>query len=590
MKKKYLIFISLFLSLLSHSQNMLYHISMSEKVSNSELIVEGKVISKETYKSSDDKHIFTVNSIEILKIFKGNKSQRKIDVITKGGSYGDRSEVVNPSLQLHVGEIGTFMLNADGRNLKEYKTNAVKFHTYAGIQGFYKYDEYDNSIYCPFEKYFGIKSNFYSKITHLTKNNIYRLKDYIFKFEKQFKQLKALAVDSFTPTELRAGTGQLLTINGSNFGNTKGLVAFRDPDNGGETFLNVLPNDIESWTDTQIIVKVPGDAGTGTFRIFPAGGGLIDSSGPLTILSSETNAVFDIDGTPTSFRRKLVDLQNRGGYEWTYNRDFFNNKPAVNSFERAVNSWICATNINWTVNTNTTTINETGEDNINIVIFKDPGEDSNDAIEPGTLGVASSLFGTCEGTDGSTIVIIAEMDIAFNSVVNWNFSEETPDFGEISFEGTAAHELGHAHNLNHVIDDGALMHWVTSSGPASATVEIDANAAIGAELNYTFSKQGPFCRNIQIEALEDKDCPGLSVDNFPVTEEIESKTPVIFQTSTTIEVDNLEINNLSIFDLSGKKISKLKSNSIPTFQLSRGIYLLRIEAVNGDISFNKFIY
>ena len=102
---------SLFFSFLNYSvaQNLMYEISLSEQVNASSQIIEGKVISKKSYWDADHGKIYTANTIEVYKVFKG-KDQSFVEVITQGGTVGMKIHQVNPSLKLRIGDVGVFTL------------------------------------------------------------------------------------------------------------------------------------------------------------------------------------------------------------------------------------------------------------------------------------------------------------------------------------------------------------------------------------------------------------------------------------------------------------------------------------------------
>ena len=92
-----------------NAQGLLYEVPMSEQVHASTLIVEGKVIAQESFWDINHHNIFTVNTIEVYKVFKG-QSLTTIEVITSGGTVGLNKEVATPSLQLDKRSVGVFML------------------------------------------------------------------------------------------------------------------------------------------------------------------------------------------------------------------------------------------------------------------------------------------------------------------------------------------------------------------------------------------------------------------------------------------------------------------------------------------------
>src|SRR5688572_21924418 len=87
---------------------MLYPLSLEERTGKSRLIVEGKVLSHYSFWDSRHQLIYTSNLIEVYKVFKGSLSATQVEVITEGGTVGNKKHVHNPSLQLSDGEMGVF--------------------------------------------------------------------------------------------------------------------------------------------------------------------------------------------------------------------------------------------------------------------------------------------------------------------------------------------------------------------------------------------------------------------------------------------------------------------------------------------------
>ena len=138
-----LLFIVIFFSfILMHVQTtmaQMVEVSFPNKVQQSTLIVEAKVIQKQASWNDANTRIYTANEIEIYKVFKGQLPSGNYQIITQGGTVGNDRLVVCPSLQLSVGEIGVFLLESSTANLSV--VNGLKLSPIAERQGFYKYDE-----------------------------------------------------------------------------------------------------------------------------------------------------------------------------------------------------------------------------------------------------------------------------------------------------------------------------------------------------------------------------------------------------------------------------------------------------------------
>ena len=568
------------------AQSLLYKIPIEEQISQASLIIEGKVVDSKSYFSSINNRIYTINKIHVFRVFKGEELPY-VNIVTKGGSIDLKKEEVKPSLQLRKGVTGVFMLEENSNQFVDFNSSLKIFQTYGDLQGFYKYDEYRNLVTSSYYSFTGIQDSFYEIITNNTKENK-QLVDYSFSFEKQSKSLQTTNISSFEPQEVRAGTGQTITITGSNFGTTNGIIQFRNADNGGASFQDAFNSAIQSWTDTSITVRVPSFAGTGRIQIITDEGGFFQTDTDLTVLSAELNSEFS-QFPEVDYRTKLYNSDRQGGYSWVFNNEFYLNSDAVDAFERAMDDWVCATGISWVISDNQSAIVGSNDEGINLVSFKSGTESSFDEIEPGILAVTTTYYLGCSLGDTVTSYV-SEVDMTFNSDFNWYFGEDTNGIGQFEndFQGTTTHELGHAHNLGHVIAPSNLMHFETDSGPDSAT-GIDDNSIAGAVLNYEFSKTPGLCDE---DAVMDRDCGDKSVIVYSKSDFVVIENPVRDFIKLAInEADALEYSFI-LYDMNGRVVkNEMLDNvsfNVDATDLNPGIYIAKV-ITGDDVKVQKII-
>ena len=94
----------------------MYEVSFVDKMQEATLVVEAKVIQKQSYWNDANNRIFTANEIEIYKVFKGQLPSGNYQIITQGGIVGSDKHEVRPSLQLSVGDIGVYFLESLSAN------------------------------------------------------------------------------------------------------------------------------------------------------------------------------------------------------------------------------------------------------------------------------------------------------------------------------------------------------------------------------------------------------------------------------------------------------------------------------------------
>ena len=492
MKKLTLILISILLTNIASAQCMMYPVLLNERIQHSNLVVEGKVIDKVSFWNNQHNKIFTSNLIEVYKTFKGS-SPAYIEIITEGGVVGDKMHKIEPALQLRQEEMGVFTLIP---NSEPSQFGKSVYEAFASAQGFIKYDVYTNTANEPFKKYENISSTLYDLIDSYTQNTYSVIRPInVFQISSSYNNsVQAVAaITGISPTTITAGTQSILTITGSGFGTTinAAQIQFRKADDGGATFISPVTSEIVSWTSTQIQVRVPSGAGTGIVRVQG-----VNSTQTLTISYAHQN----VNNSGSIYLTKHIG-QTNGGYAWTYNGNFFNNAAAKASFERAFQNWRCGTFINWSISTGTTSIAASASDNVNIITF-------NSSLPTGVLGNCGSYWSGC-GSGATMSWYVDELDIQFSTTpgsgLTWQYGTANPTTSQYDFESVAAHELGHGHQLGHVISSPDLMHFSISNGQTKRNLNTnDINGGNAVMTRNTTA--GGTCSNPLMTPLNSSNC------------------------------------------------------------------------------------
>ncbi len=469
-------------------------IPFEERVEQSELIVEGKVISQRCFWGVTYSLIFTANEIEVYKIFKGNLEAETVEVVTYGGVIGDQALAVHPSLKLQPDNTGIFLIQQNkGSRIASGLTPVWKSTEVQG--GFIKYNERTGQPYDPYGQSFSSKEDLYQQLENLVGKPSKKLKTPT--APPSSVNFLPPSITSFSPDSVRGGTSETLTINGSGFGSTAGTIFFPNADNSGNTYVGTPSSQIISWNDNTIVTEVPDGGGTGAFFVQDNGGAQSNLS-PTDLIVPYS--IINVNTSPPEEAKLIDDMADGdGGYGFNYIDNTANNgvditaiPDAVAALERAVNTWNTGTGLPYYVGTQcgTTSIQIPDDDGINIMGFDSDAYDLGVERGMSVIGVAFSYFLKC----GPTGWEILDMDVLFRRdgevltpggfILNWEYGPGSPSLQEIDFETVALHEIGHNEQLGHIINSNGLMHASVFVGSTNRTLGQADDIAGG---NYVIS-------------------------------------------------------------------------------------------------------
>ncbi|MEP7257535.1 MAG: T9SS type A sorting domain-containing protein [Flavitalea sp.] len=509
-------------SVIARSQS-LYKVTMEEKIRYSSLIVEGKVLSQTSSWNAKHTIILTTSQVEVYKIFKGDLHKNSIEVTTIGGFIDGHYMEASHQLKLDIDDIGVFFC----------QPNKLKaFDIYASSQGFLKYDLSSGIASAPFADYKNINRDLYKelkkkagKLTDIKKipspTQLADASEHDYKNATQ--EVMAPVITSFSPATVTAGTyldptNNILTINGTGFGATPGgsaAVLFDDADNAINSTPAVFAYNqpyFLSWTDTEIRMRVPTKAGSGSFSVRDNSGTLAASPSNLTVTYSVFGPYF---GAPYNVIKEmnLVDWDGLGGYTIYYSNNTANSgidldtHPGKATFQRALTTWKEGAGLNFNEGGAGAT-QAVGDDGIEMVMFDNAGTGL-PPLAAGVLATCYSFAGICTEDVPNNQLVKTGFDIVIRNV---GYSSGTTGFtigpcppfatsynAEVDLESVLLHELGHAANLAHIYDPGQsgsdpldkrnpgkVMHYATNLN--FKRTSLDYAAALGAA--YSITPQG----------------------------------------------------------------------------------------------------
>ncbi|MEM6685164.1 MAG: matrixin family metalloprotease, partial [Bacteroidota bacterium] len=475
-------------------------LSIEQRVNEATKIIEAEVTNSQSYWDANHHNIYTVHTLNVYTNMRGN-TVTTVKAVTMGGKVGDNIQITSSAASLMVGTTGTFFLKTFSGNLP---VSGTLYELVGAAQGVIKYDKYSPKAADVFTKYMSVENDLYGRIQSATRSQFQVLQARpVVENNSSFARATP-TISSFSPTTATAGTQTVLTINGSNFGTTEGTVGFPNSNSGGSTFVDAISSQIISWTDTQIQVQIPTLAGTGRFRVTNS---TSESNESLTDLNITYNHA-GINSGGIAYPSILQDDNGSGGFTFQYHTDF-DTSAAKQYFEDAFDLWNCESDINFVFGSTTTT-DVTADDGINIVRF-----DNGNELSSGVLGQVTTRFqGTCSTTNR---ILADEIDITWNDSTNWYYGSGTPSASQYDFKSVALHELGHAHQLGHVIDNSVIMHYTLGNG--QSRYNLSQNDRDGAVYTMGLFKQTIGC-SVTPMSEQVNCCDPVTITTQPVAPDV----------------------------------------------------------------------
>ena len=409
-------------------------------------------------------------------------------------------------------------------------------------------------------------------------------------------------IESFAPMTIPAGNGDILTINGNNFGqhSSDSNVWFKDGDDGGSSWMRAHPirdflwNGVHHWTDTKIEVLVPSvdaeqsikrPAASGTFRVENECGD--DESDDILVIPY---ALMNRRRTANASKIALPELDD-GGLCFTYQTtlpDWIKIE-----FKKALDAWCPLTEPSFYISdTDATILASNATDGINVVIREQVSSAN---------GKAALLFtGRTEFcTSGSVEAhYITDVDIQIDPSYTDIFLPTPAD--RIDMRNALKHELGHVHMINHAIipnvifveDQSIVYYSFTATSSGGNDIDIKPDDIVGANLVFPNSNTilGSGCGSPIQKSIQ---C-GAFCSEVNATEELNIGSDVIIFPNPTgehISIRSLDVQFeksglFTITDNSGRIVLSKKCEANTTnieinLDLPSGAYFIKYQGENG---------
>lgn len=464
------------IAFLGKLQAQLIEVPLEKRIANSAVIIEGEVVHSHCF-WGDNRRIYSSHTVRIDKVMKGMPSADTLEIILEGGVVDGHYWEVTHCLALSPKMQGVFFLNPLGAMHPAKKgRERVAYDVYSSMQGFIEYSFFRGSKDAadPFHVYHDVEADLYPLLGFAGTASPYR------RHHVQTVLAGGPVVDSIRPLELTAGTRTILRIYGHGFQNSKGTVRFPDADKGGALYMTGDSTDIKEWNDTIIRLWVP------SYGPFPTGGG-IAGTGPIIVHTSSGDSAQSLDSLLVRFSIKnsrtedtltpplgisrflglfdhdtYVGNDTVGGYTFHCTNGFSASDSAEAVFRQALRQWRCATGANFKMGADTI-LNRVEADFICVVRW----DDQPDTLPTGVLASTRTLVASC--SDGvEQAFVIYDIDFTFRRNSPWGFDTTAIMPNKLDFYSVGLHEIGHAHGLGHVIENGEVMDFDIAIGQRNA--------------------------------------------------------------------------------------------------------------------------
>ena len=410
-------------------------------IHNAGMIAEGRISSSESFWDSQHRNIYTRYHLEVENVLKGSPANQ-IDILVKGGKVDQTWQMLLPSVEFQIGDEGIFLLDIiqsnhpiPGAGLQYTLSGGNQSYVLNSKQGdeWERIDGKEDPLLNALESVAGKSVEKYLPLNDL----------------KSAADATVQVVDSIYPDVVTAGTGDVLSITGSGFGETRdsSKVWFVFSDRPEFIYSNEVFRYI-SWSDTLIELFVPFKAATGQVTV-EVNHKKVNSSQTLKVRFASTN------NSKTNNPVNLINTNQKGGYSWHLHSNLNTYDSAKDIVIQAMNEWICATSVPWSLAGDTQA--EPGKDGISTVSF---GTVTNSIDAMGL----TSLFMTNHPVDGTDCWILDEVDIVLSNSNDWCFTGDCANSDKYDFKTVVMHQLAHALLIDHVNDPADLMYYSLEKG------------------------------------------------------------------------------------------------------------------------------
>lgn len=386
----------------------------------------------------------------------------------------------------------------------------------------------------------------------------------------------AQQISGFSPKQIIGGKGEVLTINGSGFGASRGsshVSFFREGNSYTDANTGSGFNYI-SWSNTEIKLEMP-VAFSNKIKVNISGTDYASAD----TLKVKANLGYR-QPNPLLYDL-LTDNNKKGGVTWLVHPVYWNNPEIKQTIADVVQEFRCKTGANYIIEPLTQWVPLNLGQGKHII-----APDSS----LGAVGFNDRLWASCI-VGAETFYHNQTQLLRFNTQQNWYYGKGQPPAGAAKFRYVMFHEMGHSLGLGHVNEWGESMYPTVTLLPSDNWCKRDTISAaeqkairhyISLSQNFTFRGCGitPMKPNFDC-----KDVFGLSVGLESIAHEGAWLFPNPASNQIQVKLSASETAEISLWDTRGRKMLSANTRgaepiNLPA-ELSDGFYLVRLSTDHG---------
>jgi hypothetical protein len=275
-------------------------------------------------------------------------------------------------------------------------------------------------------------------------------------------QAFAQQITGISPKQIIGGKGEILTISGNGFGNSRGssfVSFFRE----GNTYTDATTGNgfnYISWTNTQIKLEMP-VAFSNKIKVNIAG------TDYLSVDTLKVKANLGYRQANPLLYDLLTDNNKKGGVTWLVHPVYWNNPEIKQAIADVVQEFRCKTGVNYIIEplTQWTPLNL--------------GQGKHIIAPDSSLGVVGyndRLWASCI-VGAETFYHNQTQLLRFNTQQTWYYGKGQPPAGAAKFRYVMFHEMGHSLGLGHVNEAGESMYPTVTLLPSDNWCKRDSITA-----------------------------------------------------------------------------------------------------------------